>query len=260
MTEQIEAADPAAATGAEMTLMAHLRELRYRLILCLISICVGAAAAFPLSELCFKIINSPYYAAFPGQLLIGTGPAEALILRIKVTFLGGLVLALPVIFFQLWRFISPGLQPNERRLLIPFIGASSALFLAGMWFCYSLILPVAFSFFADQYRIMGLTPAVRIGEHLNMVLTSLLAFGVIFEMPVLAFFLGRIGVIDHRLLIEWSRYAIVLIFAAAAVLTPPDIVSQLLMAAPLLVLYGLSILLVKHTAVKSNRRDSDFSS
>ena len=237
-----------ASNLSEMGLLDHLKELRKRLCLSLVAIVVGAVVAYEFSEVVFEWLCAPFYHAFPGQSMIGTGPAEAFILKLKVALFSGTLLACPVVFYQAWLFIAPGLYETEKRLVIPFVVSSTALMLLGVYFCYSIVLPFAFDFFHAQYQSIGLQPAIRLSEHLSTTIWSVLSFGAIFETPMLAFFLGRLGIIDHRTLLSGTRYAVVIIFILAAVLTPPDVLTQFLMAGPLLLLYGLSIVLVRYTA------------
>src|SRR4029077_2248401 len=141
-----------------------------------------------------------------------------------------------------WRFVAPGLYDTEKRLALPFAIAGSFFFLMGASFCYELVFPVGFRFFLEEYASIDVAPQIRISEYLTFAARMLLAFGITFELPVVTFFLARLGVLTHRTLLGVGRYAIVVIFIVAAVLTPgPDVASQLLMAAPLLVLYALSI-------------------
>lgn len=232
----------------EMGILDHIRELRKRLVISVIAIVILSIVAYSFSEIIFGWLCSPFFTAFPGDMLIGTGPAEAFVLKVKVACFGGLVLACPVIFHQLWLFVAPGLYENERRMVMPFVVSASALLLLGVIFCYYLVLPFAFDFFRAQYQSIGLTPAIRLSEHLATTIWSLLAFGLVFEMPMVAFFLGRAGIIDHTTLLRGGRYAIVTIFIVAAVFTPPDVLSQFLMAGPLLLLYAISIAVVRYTA------------
>ncbi len=169
-------------------------------------------------------------------------------LRIHISIFAGAVLVCPLLFHQLWIFLSPGMKEKERRLFLPFVLITTLLFLTGMTFCYAVMLPLSMDFFQGQYSQLGITPQIRMSEQLSLITRLLIGFGVIFEMPVLAFFLGRMGVINHRMMVSWTGYAVVVIFIIAAVLTPPDVVDQLAMALPLLVLYGLSILIVKAVA------------
>jgi len=247
----VKSEEPPAASGTEMTLLGHLGELRRRLAWSAAGIAAGTCAAYSFSRGLFAILTAPYFTVSAGTAgdaadLIGTGPAEAFVLKLKVALFAGLILAAPLILYQLWRFTAPGLYPSEKRWLLPFLAASTLLLIAGLAFCYFLVLPVAFRFFTDEYASIGVKPVIRIGEYFSFILRLLLAFGLIFEIPVLAFFLARIGAINHTLLLRWLKPAIVGIFIIAAVLTPPDIVSQAMLAAPLLLLYALSILIVKH--------------
>jgi sec-independent protein translocase protein TatC len=179
--------------------------------------------------------------------LIGTGLAEAFVLKLKVALFAGIVLSSPFLFFQLWLFVAPGLYAAERRLVVPFVASTTSLFLLGVWFCYEWVFPFAFEFFRGEYASIGVTPTVRISEHLALMIQGLVGFGAVFQLPVLAFFLARLGIIDERTLIGGTRYAIVAIFILSAVLTPPDVLTQFLMAGPLLLLYGISILVVRFT-------------
>lgn len=245
--------DPDAYT---MGLLEHLRELRKRLIYSIIAIIGGGLVAYCFSSQVFTFLSAPYFTAFSESPLIGTSPAEAWVLKVKVALFCGGVLMSPVIFYQGWAFIAPGLYERERALVVPFVIISSILFVSGAAFCYYAVLPFSMRFFYDEYRSIGVTPTIRIGDHLSMTITSLLGFGAIFELPVLTYFLTRASVIDHHSLIEWYRHAIVAIFVIAAVLTPPDVVSQLLMAGPLLVLYGASILVAYVTKPLTEQDES----
>ena len=236
------------APGAEMGLFEHLAELRRRLIYVFAAVCLGAAVAYNYSAEVFTLLSAPYYASFPHGVLIGTGPAEAFMIRLKVAFFAGALIVSPFLFAQVWLFVSPGLYEHERRMFIPFLFVTTALFLLGVWLCYAQVLPLAYRFFNAEYSAVALTPNIKISEHLSLMVMTLLGFGIVFEMPVLAYLLGRLGIIDQRMLIAGGRYAIVAIFIVSAILTPPDVLSQFLMATPLLLLYGVSILVVKYTA------------
>lgn len=231
----------------EMDLWGHLAELRKRLFIIALSVVVLAVASYSFSTQIFDFLNRPYFAVFPENSLIGTGPAEAFMIKIKVAIFSGIILALPLIFFQIWLFVAPGLHENEKKLALPFVFATTLLFFLGSWFCYQIVFPFAMQFFLDQYTSVGITPTVRLTEQLSLMTRTILAFGVMFELPVLCFILGRLGVINYRMMLSGFRYAIVIIFIVAAVLTPPDVITQFLLAIPLLLLYGISILVVKHT-------------
>jgi sec-independent protein translocase protein TatC len=174
--------------------------------------------------------------------LIGTNITEAFFIEIKVALAAGAVFSSPYIFFQIWRFLAPGLTGREKKLVVPFVLCATGFFLGGAYFCYRIVLPVAFQYFIEQYGTMGVTPALRIGEYFTFFFRMVLAFGVTFELPVFTFFLVRLGIWDYRFMLRSIRYAIVIIFVLAAILTPtPDVVNQSLLALPMLVLYLLSI-------------------
>lgn len=225
----------------QMGLMAHLRELRKRLFLSLMAVAIGACVAYYYAPVIFSILCAPYFSTFIDSPLIGTSPAEAWVMKIKVSIFASLIGTSPFLFYQLWLFVAPGLHNSERKFAVPFVVTSSILFALGTLFCYLYVLPVTFAFFRDEFVSIGVTPNVRIGDHLSMTITTLVGFGVVFELPILTFFLARAGVLDHKDLIAWSKHAIVGIFIVAAVLTPPDVLTQFLMAGPLVILYALSI-------------------
>ncbi len=243
----------------QMGLMDHLRELRKRLIISLLLIAVGAVAAYTYAAPLFEWLSAPYFKAFGGSPLIGTSPAEAWVLKLKVSVFAGAIIMSPALFYQLWAFVSPGLYSHERRLLFPFVVCSTALFVGGAMFCYRVVLPYSFAFFYDEFKSIGVTPTIKVADNLSMTITTLLGFGAVFELPLLTFFLARAGVIDHRFLLDWFRHAVVLIFIVAAVLTPPDVFTQLLMAGPLLGLYGLSIGIAWWVAPRAGRESTDSS-
>ena len=230
-------------TEATMPLTAHLEELRWRVVRALIAVMMAFVGCYFFSERIFEILTEPLLGLGDKHVqLIGTGVTEAFFTRLKVSFIAAIFVASPVIFFQAWGFIEPGLIDTERRLAIPFVIAATFFFVSGAAFCYVFVFPVGYAFFLEEYANIGVAPQIRISEYLSFASRMLLAFGVTFELPVVTFFLARIGMVDHTTLIGWFRYAIVVVFVVAAVLTPgPDIASQMLMAAPLLVLYVVSI-------------------
>jgi sec-independent protein translocase protein TatC len=231
------------AVRAYMTFTEHLEELRWRLLKSLGAVALGFGVAYFESDRIFAFMVAPLERSLqPGQSLIGTGVTEAFFIEMKVGLVGGLFLACPVIFHQIWRFLAPGLLGNEKKLVLPFVFCASAFFLGGAYFCYRIVLPVAFVYFVEQYQSLGVSPEIRIGEYFSFFFRMVLAFGVTFELPVFTFFLVRMGILNYRLMWRSFRYAIVLIFIAAAILTPtPDVINQTLLAAPMLILYVLSI-------------------
>lgn len=224
-----------------MGLIEHLRELRKRLLYSAIFITLGAFASYYYATELFSLLCAPYYQAFAGSPLIGTSPAEAWVLKLKVSVFAGIVLTSPLLFHQLWLFIAPGLYDTERRYVVPFVLSSSLLFCGGAWFCYDQVLPVTLTFFFNEFTSIGVSPTIKLADHLSMTITLLVAFGVVFELPLLTLFFTRMGLIDHHFLLRYFKHAIVVIFVIAAILTPPDVLTQFLMAGPLIVLYVISI-------------------
>lgn len=225
----------------KMGLLDHLRELRKRLFFCAVAISFGAVLSYCYSSQVFTALCDPYAKAFKNSPLIGTGPAEAWVLKIKVALFCGAMITSPILFYQVWRFVAPGLYASERRLIVPFVVLSTVLFCGGAVFCYYQILPLTLAFFYSEFQSINITPTVKVGDHLSLMITTMLGFGSVFELPLLTFFLARAGVLDHRSMLRWFRHAVVAIFVISAALTPPDVLTQLLMAGPLLVLYVLSI-------------------
>jgi sec-independent protein translocase protein TatC len=225
-----------------MPLMEHLTELRTRLIRALIAIALGFLIAYAIDDWLFNALTYPLRAASHGTvLLIGTGVAEAFFTKLKVALIAGLFIASPAVFLEIWKFIAPGLFESERRLARPFVISATIFFLAGGYFCWAVVFKIGYSFFLREYATIGVTPTIRISEYLAFSAKLLLAFGITFEMPIFAFFLTRLGIIDHRMMVRYFRYAVLAIFVIAVALTPPDMVSPFLLAIPLLALYGLSI-------------------
>jgi len=230
-------------SDVRMPLTAHLEELRTRLIRMIAALAIAAIAAWSIIERLVEFLLAPLQQLRPEQsLIIGTGVTAAFFTKLKVAVIAGVFLSSPILFYQAWRFVAPGLYDREKRVAMPFSIAATIFFITGASFCYWLVFPVAFTFFLDEFASIGVSAQIRVSEYLSFASRMLLAFGVTFELPVVTFFLARIGLVTHKTLIAWWRYAIVVIFVVAAVLTPgPDVASQMLMAAPLLVLYVMSI-------------------
>lgn len=230
-------------SDVRMPLTEHLEELRTRLIRALLATFVAFGGCWLVVDMLLRWLTAPLLAIDEHSArVIGTGVTDAFFTKLKVAFIAAVFVASPVIFFQIWRFVAPGLYSREKRLALPFALSASVFFVSGAAFCYTIVFPVAFRFFLAEFASITLAPEIRISEYLTFAARMLLAFGVTFELPVAAFFFARVGMITHQTLIRGARYAIVGIFVLAAVLTPgPDVASQLLMAGPLLLLYGLSI-------------------
>ncbi|MGB6554101.1 MAG: twin-arginine translocase subunit TatC [Candidatus Binataceae bacterium] len=225
-----------------MSLIEHLKELRTRLVYAAIALLAGFLIAYAVADPLFAALTLPIREVAHGKLLlIGTGVGEAFFTKIKVALIAGLFIASPAVFYQIWKFIAPGLYQNERRMAMPFIVSATLFFILGGYFCWAVVFRIGFAFFLEQYASIGITPTIRISEYLAFSAKLLLAFGITFEMPIFAFFLTKLGMIDYKLMMRYFRYAILVIFIVSAILTPPDMVSQFLLAIPLLGLYGLSI-------------------
>lgn len=223
----------------------HLGELRKRLSLSLTAILVMFLVCFSFWEPILGWMIAPLKAVLPeGSNVIFTGVQEPFFTAMKVAFFTGFVIALPIIFWQFWLFVAPGLYDNEKRLVIPFVTAATLMFLMGAAFCYYVVVPLAFAFLIGFGSAL-FTALPSIGEYVGFFTKILVGFGLSFEMPVVIFFFAKLGLVDDKALKDFFRYAIVIIFVIAAILTPPDILSQFLMAAPLTILYGISILVAK---------------
>jgi sec-independent protein translocase protein TatC len=221
----------------------HLEELRSRLIICLLSIGVGTIVAYVFKEEIFQFIATPLLKVLPpgDQKLVFTGLLEAFMVYLKASFFAGLMASVPVILYQIWAFISPGLHASERKLALPFICFASLFFLGGAIFGYYVVFPYGFQFFVG-FSGEFIRPLPSMKEYLSFSTFLLLAFGIVFELPIFIFFLTRLGIVKTRTLRKGRRYAIPIIFIVAAILTPgPDPVSQCLMAVPLCLLYELGI-------------------
>jgi sec-independent protein translocase protein TatC len=234
-------ATPATHLG-EMSLMEHLVELRTRLLHVVVALVLGTCFTYSFAGSLFHFLTQPYFASFPASSLIGTGPAEAFMLKLKVALVAAVFVTSPYLFLQIWLFVAPGLYDDEKRLVVPFIGCATLLFLGGASLSYWVLLPIAFEFFLSQYQSIEITPQIRLSEHLALTLQVVLASGILFEFPLLTFLLARSGVITKQFLIDGTRYAIVATFVISAIVTPPDVITQILFAVPLLILYGVSIL------------------
>jgi sec-independent protein translocase protein TatC len=233
--------------AAAMPLLDHLRELRKRLIHCVIAILAGFIIAYFGADRLFQLLIWPLHQAFRSAglegkaMLIGTGVGEAFFTKLKVALIAGLFIASPVVFLEIWKFIAPGLYASERRLALPFVIFATIFFLSGGYFCWAVVFRIGYAFFLRQYVSIGVTPTLRISEYLAFSAKLLLAFALTFEMPIFAFFLTRLGVLDYRMMLDYFRYAVLAIFVVAVALTPPDMISPFLLAIPLLALYGLSV-------------------
>ena len=219
----------------------HLEELRWRIVKCLIAIAVGFFITYSFSRQIFNLLTYPLISAMPeGGKLIYTSLQEAFVTYLKVSLFSGIVLATPVIFYQIWKFVMPGLYENERRYVFSFVITACFFFLLGAGFAFFVVFPFGFKFFLSfsTDRIAAL-PSMK--DYLNLCMSLLLAFGFTFEMPVIMFFLAKMGLVNHQMLRRQRKYAILIISIVAALLTPPDVLSMALLGIPLWILYEISI-------------------
>lgn len=255
----------------KMSLTAHLEDLRKRIIVSLAAVMAAFVAAFNYSEEIFRILIFPlrnsldfsvtemYIRFVPEDKLKATklvflAPTEAFWMNMKVAFVAAVVFSLPVIFLQLWKFISPGLQETEKKYVIPFVLTATGLFLVGASFCFIIVLPFALSFLLNYKVGDFLMPMLSVGQYVDFCLKFILAFGAIFELPIILIFLTKIGLVTPQTLKNNRKLAIVLAFVAGAVLTPtPDVFNQTLMAVPIILLYEVGI----HLSVFFAKRKPD---
>ncbi len=242
---------------SRMPFMAHLEELRTRLVRSAMAVGVAFLGTYLFKEQLYQGLARPLRAAMPPDArLIYTAPAEAFFTYLKIAFLAAIVVASPFIFYQFWRFISPGLYDHERKAVWPFVLISSVLFIVGAVFCYVMVFPYAFQFFMS-FATDDIVPMLSLKSYLSFSATLLFAFGVIFEMPLVLVFLGRVGIVSSKGLKKNRKYAILIMFVAGAMFTPPDVITQCMMALPLILLYEISIYMVMATEKKKAQRQAE---
>jgi sec-independent protein translocase protein TatC len=231
--------------GDKQPFLSHLEELRKRLIACAIAVGVGFAICYAFSERLYKILVSPLIKIMPdGEGLIFTKLLEPFFTYLKTGVIAGVMLVAPFLFYQLWLFIAPGLYQHEKKYVIPFVFCSSILFVGGALFGYFIVFPLGFRFFlgfANEY--IQAMPSMN--DYFSLAVRLLFGFGIVFELPVVIFFLSKIGIVTPELLRKKRKYALLLMFVVGAILTPPDIVSQVMMALPLIILYEVGIIVAK---------------
>ncbi len=241
MSEASERSEGGASGTGEMGFLDHLQELRKRIVHAIAAAFAGMLACFAFSQQLFEWLMLPLYRVMPDKSsMIYTAPHEAFFTYIKVALVAGIFLTSPYIFYQAWLFVKPGLYASERKYIIPIAFCSALLFVGGAVFGYFIIFPPAYNFFmsfTNQY----ISPMISMKEGFSFALRILLAFGVVFELPLVIFFLARLGVVTSDMLRKVRKYAILVIFAVSALLTPPDLFTQTFMAGPVIVLYEASI-------------------
>ena len=237
----------------------HIADLRKRLVISVLTVVVMFFVCFSFYEPILNWMMVPVEAVLPkNSQMVAVEIQETFFTALKVAFFAGFIVSLPVIFWQLWLFLAPGLYDHEKKLVIPFVFFGTLMFLIGASFAYYIVVPLGFDFLiAFGSTVVTVLPSI--GKYVDFFTKLLFGFGIAFELPVITFFLAKIGLVDDRMLKDFFRYAIVIIFIVAAILTPPDVLSQLLMAAPLILLYGISIYIAKvfNPAPKENEEEEE---
>ena len=233
------------STATQETFISHLVELRDRLLRAVVAVIVVFVCLMPWAGDIYDLLALPMMNTLPeGTNMIATGVVTPFFVPVKVTLMVSFVIALPIVLYQAWSFIAPGLYAHERRMAIPLVLGTTLLFLIGMAFCYFFVFGMVFSFIAE-FAPKSIVPAPDIEQYLSFVMTLFLAFGLTFEVPVVVVVLARAGIVSIEKLREARPYVIVGAFVIAAIVTPPDVISQLLLAIPMCLLYEFGIMLAK---------------
>ncbi|HSN40949.1 MAG TPA: twin-arginine translocase subunit TatC [Burkholderiales bacterium] len=239
------------------TFISHLMELRDRLMRSLLAFAIVLLCLFPWASDLYDLLANPMMRALPeGTKMIATGVVTPFLVPIKVAMMVAFVIVLPYLLYQVWAFVAPGLYAHEKRLVVPLVVASTILFLLGIAFCYFFVFGVVFDF-VNKIAPKSITVAPDIENYLNFVLTLFLAFGVTFEVPIVVILLVRLGVVTIEQLKGVRPYFIVIAFVVAAVVTPPDVLSQTLLAAPMCLLFELGIFFARFVAKDRQNSDED---
>ncbi len=240
---------------ARMSVVEHLEELRKRLLWSLAAYVVAVLGCYAFASDLFDLLKRPLVKAmedYPGSTLAIRSLAEGFLVELKVAAIAGLFVASPVIFYQMWKFVAPGLYDREKRLVLPVVLSSTVLFAGGALFGYFIVFPFVFSFFLS-FTGGDTSALLSIGDYLSFAAKLLAGFGVIFELPLILFILAYLGIVDHEKLRRARRYVIVINFVVAAIITPPDVVSQLFLAIPLILLYEVGVLVARLVGRRKRR-------
>lgn len=250
-----------ASDGGEelsLTFFEHLEELRRRVMVCLFAIGIGAAVSFAFAEYVYSFLMQPILDALPEdeRRLVFTSAVEGFLVYLRVALYTGLFISAPVILHQLWKFVAPGLYASERRVILPFVVIGTLMFLGGAAFCYYVVMPIGMPFLIGYAEAEFTEPMLSMREQLGIVKMLLLAFGVVFELPLVITALAMIGVVDAPLLARYRRYAIVTAAIASAILTPQDPFSMVLMAMPMYLFYEVGIFMAWIVGKRRAKREA----
>lgn len=244
------------STDQTQPLVEHLLELRRRLVYAAMGVALCFIAIVPFAQQLYAFVAQPLMSVLPENTsMIATDVVAPFFVPIKVAMMAAFLVTLPNTLYQIWAFVAPALYQNEKRLIAPLILSSVTLFFSGMAFCYFLVFPVMFKFFAGVTPL-GVSMATDIDKYLSFILTLFLAFGITFEVPVAVILLNRMGVVPLDTLQAARPYIIVISFILAAIFTPPDILSQILLAIPMIVLYELGVLVCRMSGKRENHNEN----
>lgn len=244
------------STDQTQPLVEHLLELRRRLVYAAMGVALCFIAIVPFAQQLYAFVAQPLMSVLPENTsMIATDVVAPFFVPIKVAMMAAFLVTLPNTLYQIWAFVAPALYQNEKRLIAPLILSSVTLFFSGMAFCYFLVFPVMFKFFASVTPL-GVSMATDIDKYLSFILTLFLAFGITFEVPVAVILLNRMGVVPLETLQAARPYIIVISFILAAIFTPPDILSQILLAIPMIVLYELGVLVCRMSGKRENHNEN----
>ncbi|MBN1831440.1 MAG: twin-arginine translocase subunit TatC [Deltaproteobacteria bacterium] len=241
--------------GDKMPFLSHLEELRKRLIACAIAVGIGFVVCYAFRERLFLILVSPLKGVLQtGDKLIYTHLLAAFLTYLKTAAVAGVLLAAPYLFYQIWMFIAPGLYQHEKKYVIPFVVYSTLLFVGGALFGYFIVFPFGFQYFLS-FENAFIQPLPSINEYFSLAIRLLFCFGIAFELPVIIYFLTKIGIVTPESLKKKRKYAVLLMFIVSAILTPPDPASQVMMALPLIILYEIGIIVAKLVTKKKAKKE-----
>lgn len=242
-SQGLDAEELAGLEDLRMSFLDHLGELRRRLIFSLIAVGIAFGICWFFVAEIFDFLQQPLILAAPQEHMAAlhqADMAEVFFTALKAALLAAVFLASPVVLYQIWKFVAPGLYPDEKKAVLPFLILGTLFFFTGAAFCYYVVIPLGYGFLFDFSESFA-DPVLMIQDYFSLTTKLLLAFGIVFEMPVATYFLSSVGLVTHRMLIDQWRIAVVVSFVLAAILTPPEVVTQVLLAGPMILLYGLSI-------------------